>query len=77
MKGLKKVLSHLKGDIKGFGEEAKDDKKLIKELKNANNARKANKRSPKDSGKLKPADSKAKAKKTARIKSKRGTKTKG
>ena len=32
-KKIKKVIKHLKGDIKTFNKEASEDKKLIKELK--------------------------------------------
>lgn len=34
LKNLKNYIQHLEGDIKGFKEEAADDKKLIKKIKN-------------------------------------------
>lgn len=40
----KKVISHLKGDIKNFNEEIKEDKQLIKNLKNGKKKNKRSKR---------------------------------
>jgi len=39
-KNSKKVIKHLKGDIKTFNKEAEEDRELIKELKKKNKSKK-------------------------------------
>ena len=59
----KKVIKHLKGDIKTFKEEAAEDRKLIKELK----GKKAKKHTAKKANpKKKPTKAKAKIEKVMR-----------
>lgn len=40
MKKKKKVVAHLKGDIKGYKKEIQEDRELIKELKEGKNGKK-------------------------------------
>lgn len=39
MKKRKKIVAHLKGDIKGYKKEIQEDKELIKELKEKKNGK--------------------------------------
>lgn len=48
----KKVLSHLKGDMKMFKHEAAEDKKLMKSIKDAHKKQQPKKRSAKKSSKV-------------------------
>lgn len=43
MKKKKKIVSHLKGDIKGFKKEIKEDKELIHEIQEGKNGKKKSK----------------------------------